>query len=454
MQSVAPSVAPRRRPAPVCDDDDDLFDQLFAATTSTRLQNQEVPRTPRTPRVASYAPRSPPELQTGKSAFVDLLLDSQSNSRFRNQELPSPSITVTPAVSPISHPVSHPRGTFSFKRREKKESALRRIASRPGRLLRTMSFGKPNANSVGYICEHQENLCTTLCIVYGASNVGFELDVDNPSDAALLLESDPDFKLSVSLPSPVPLGQKIPLAVTNNYMEARIAALPGPTPSLAYNSAITHALSAPSLRSLHPQSLCCNNCQRALATFPLDIQFKDLPSEHWAEMLEVWMCHSDPAFTAQIGQKARDGFWPNQTTVLVGGSYLLVSPDHVNGISETSEVSNHFLSAFSCAQWTNKKAVAMPSHWRSGAPSKFRSLIGRYKSPKAIAAVPQRVGRHFPAPRAGAGPTSDQTLTLAGRPVARWLLSVRRRDREGPNTGWQARWWNSTLREMGSVRSW
>lgn len=331
------SVAPRRRPAPVCGDDDDLFDTLFAATSSTRFQNQEVPRTPRAPRVASFAPRSPPKLKTGKDDFVDLILDSQSTSRLRNQEISSPSIVVSPVTT--SPPASPSFASFGFKRKEKKESALRRIASRPGRLLRTMSSGKPNAANIGYICEHQENLCTTLCIVYGANDVGFELDVDNASDATLVCDTDADFKLAIGLPSPVPLGQKIPLAVTNNHMEARIAALPGPTPTLAYNSAITHALSAPSLRSLHPQSLACNNCERELATFPLDIQFKDLPSEHWAEMLEVWMCHSDPAFTAQISQKARDGFWPDDNTVLVGGSYLLVSGDHVNGIKKVSEVS-------------------------------------------------------------------------------------------------------------------
>lgn len=375
------SIAPRRRPAPICGDDDDLFDQLFNTTSSTRFQNQEVPRTPRAPRVTSFAPRSPPRLQEGKNDFVDLILDSQSTSRLRNQDIPSPSITVTPVGAPLSPPASPSISGFSFKRKEKKESALRRIASRPGRILRTMSSHKPNASAMGYICEHQENLCTTLCIVYGATDVGFELEVDNASDATLVCDNDADFKLSIGLPSPVPLGQRIPLAVTNNYMEARIAALPGPTPTLAYNSAITHALSAPSLRSLHPRSLNCYNCEFELASLPLDVHFKDLPSEHWAEMLEVWMCHSDPSFTAQIAKKARDGFWPDEKTVLVGGSYLLVSPDNVQGIQRVSEVSFLILSVVRPDHpRADKKAGAMPPTGGAELLQVPRSF-GRYKGP-------------------------------------------------------------------------
>ncbi|BEJ13312.1 hypothetical protein CspHIS471_0304860 [Cutaneotrichosporon sp. HIS471] len=181
-------------------------------------------------------------------------------------------------------------------------------------------------DAVGYLCETQENLRVVQVMLYGGNTArasDLELEVTTPGGAVVTSRSDPKVRINISLPTPVPLGQRVPFAPADGHMEAKLAALPMSATTL--NSHITHALSAPSLRQLAPRSLCCTHCDHEIAEFPSDVTFKDLPSEHWSEMLEVWMCHADPAFTAHIAKQTKDGFWPTSSTVLVGGSYLLVA---------------------------------------------------------------------------------------------------------------------------------
>ena len=54
-----------------------------------------------------------------------------------------------------------------------------------------------------------------------------------------------------------------------------------------------------------------------------DAQWDDLPSEHWAELVDAWMCHGDMALNERVARHAR-GMWPRDGQVLVGGSYVLV----------------------------------------------------------------------------------------------------------------------------------
>ncbi|KAJ3528770.1 hypothetical protein NMY22_g9273 [Coprinellus aureogranulatus] len=56
--------------------------------------------------------------------------------------------------------------------------------------------------------------------------------------------------------------------------------------------------------------------QRAMA-------YRDLPSEHWEELVEAWMCHSDQKLHDQVVKHGKAGFWPSPGQAYVGGSYLL-----------------------------------------------------------------------------------------------------------------------------------
>lgn len=353
----------------------DLF-QIVADASNTRLSNQEVP--PPSPRGrktfldsltgAKDVPPSPNAPRTPSSAASSYWLPRSAS---RDALLsPLPRTPATPAspwgrAPSIAGPRTPTSPAFPSSIYDEQGSArpqttsIRKIM---GQLVRrgsssNLAMSKDDSSSlnnitpkskplplppmppppidpdaVGYLCEHQENLRTVQVMLYGgdtAQATDLELEVTRPGDAVVTSRSDPKVRITIELPTPVPLGQRVPFTNADGHVEARLAALPTASSALSFNSAITHALSAPNLRQLAPRSLCCTHCDREIAEFPSDVQFKDLPSEHWAEMLEVWMCHADPAFTAHIAKQTRDGFWPSTNTVLVGGSYLLVAGSDV-----------------------------------------------------------------------------------------------------------------------------
>ena len=56
---------------------------------------------------------------------------------------------------------------------------------------------------------------------------------------------------------------------------------------------------------------------------PRVMSYRDLPSEHWEELVEAWMCHSDQKLHDQVIKHGKAGFWPSPGQTYVGGSYLL-----------------------------------------------------------------------------------------------------------------------------------
>ncbi|WVQ94544.1 hypothetical protein IAU59_001623 [Kwoniella sp. CBS 9459] len=206
-----------------------------------------------------------------------------------------------------------------------------------------------DVNSISYIAEHQENLRLVQITLHGAGlspNLELQLETASPSsgqpahEATISSKKDPAFSLPITLPTPAIAGQTAAFTSQALHLEAKIVAQP--TPPSAASLLPTYALSASDLRIHRPTALCCAVCDRELSTLPtkptlvntaangnLDGPYKDLPSEHWAEMMEVWMCHNDPSFTARLAEKTKEGFWPQNGGVLVGGSYLLVGQERV-----------------------------------------------------------------------------------------------------------------------------
>lgn len=185
-----------------------------------------------------------------------------------------------------------------------------------------------------YVVEHQENLKSLQVLVHGVGmSSDLELNIQTLSSssgstkaAIITSKTDPSLSIDVVLPVFVYSDQTMPLVPQSLYQEAKLSALPTPAASNALM--ITHALSAPDFRSMKPTVLCCTICQRHLAGLPfyrdLKQAYKDLPSDHWAEMIDIWMCHDDPAFTARLAGMTEEGFWPRDGGVLVGGSYVLL----------------------------------------------------------------------------------------------------------------------------------
>jgi hypothetical protein len=200
--------------------------------------------------------------------------------------------------------------------------------------------------SVSYVAEHQENLQVVQVMLHGMGvSLEEDLVLQTPSSASGSVNeaifSRKDSVLRIPLPTAVHAGQSITLSAQDLHYEARLSALPTPTSSVAsLNTVLATALSASELRLRSPSALCCTACEREIADVSVASRsgqtgtgmgagYKDLPSEHWAEMMEVWMCHSDPAFTSQLAKRTEEGFWPAQGGVLVGGSYVLVNKEDV-----------------------------------------------------------------------------------------------------------------------------
>ena len=97
-------------------------------------------------------------------------------------------------------------------------------------------------------------------------------------------------------------------------------------------------LPASELASLSPSSYMCASCSLPLVPAP-PTRYRDLPSEHWEELIDAWMCHPEGQTLAKTGMHGSDGngkgssfgFWPTRDEALVGGSYILFDAQAVAG---------------------------------------------------------------------------------------------------------------------------
>lgn len=228
-----------------------------------------------------------------------------------------------------------------------------------------------------------------------------DLVLQTPSSASGSVDeaivSRKDSVLRIPLPTAVHAGQSITLSAQDLHYEARLSALPTPTSSVtSFNTVLATALSASELRSRSPSALCCTACEREIADVSAASRsgqkgtgtgagYKDLPSEHWAEMMEVWMCHSDPAFTSQLAKRTEEGFWPAQGGVLVGGSYVLVDKEDVKWSSlhfEDIRVSR--LTDSPASKDVADTLTFRPLNTRGIDPSRHRTPLGLKRRPSPL----------------------------------------------------------------------
>lgn len=111
-------------------------------------------------------------------------------------------------------------------------------------------------------------------------------------------------------------------------------------------------LTAPQLNALQDGTfnLSCRQCDAVLLPKSIDT-FKDLPSEHWAELMECWLCHKapgtdqyyDPAVKASTSQ-----ILAQETVGLVGATYFLLHSKDIQNLKilpfpdgSQSKVSSH-----------------------------------------------------------------------------------------------------------------
>ncbi|KAL8292696.1 hypothetical protein RQP46_001308 [Phenoliferia psychrophenolica] len=173
------------------------------------------------------------------------------------------------------------------------------------------------------------------------------------------------------LPSRVDPSQPLPPLLqpspTSTYYEAKLTTLGQSSPTSPERSRpdleVHHPLPTADLRSALPTSFACAKCETELVDAREVVKYNALPSEHWAELLDAWMCHQDQTLSDDLVAKGK-GIKPRVDEALVGASYVLFGRDRTkNWITpEKSEQTR-----------TETDDVLLPAHCVS-----CNSLIGQH----------------------------------------------------------------------------
>jgi hypothetical protein len=181
---------------------------------------------------------------------------------------------------------------------------------------------------VSYVAEHHEGLRHVLAFLnvsgippgvnLEASIAGDTNDIPDGVDSSLVLRSGSVESPPLALPARTQPGPQ-EVRVQGLHYEVKIATLEAHSPRVEEPLPL---LDAEQLRSHAPTTFICASCSLPLVHGARITRYDDLPSEHWAELVDAWMCHTDQTLNAQVAQHAK-GFWPRSGQALVGGSYIL-----------------------------------------------------------------------------------------------------------------------------------
>lgn len=185
---------------------------------------------------------------------------------------------------------------------------------------------------INYVAENHENLQHVLVFftVTGATpGVDLEAEVLPPFPEShseggdrLIISSGPRNSLPLLLPARI-LPGKQEVRVQSSHYEIKLTTVaPRPSPETSDEDPTT-LLDAAQLAAANPTSFICASCSLPLVQSTKITEYRDLPSEHWQELVDAWMCHTDQKLHADVMRHGKGGFWPQPSQALVGGSYVL-----------------------------------------------------------------------------------------------------------------------------------
>ncbi|KAG2136653.1 HECT-like ubiquitin-conjugating enzyme-binding-domain-containing protein [Suillus clintonianus] len=263
---------------------------------------------------------------------------------------PVPDISTTGHKKSRSRSISAPqwlRPAAELSRRLSKSS------SRPG-----SSHGQSCAGGialdVSYVAEYHETLKHVLVFVtVSGIPVDTELQAEVlPTSSSgtegdwLVIRSSWASSPPLSLPVRVAPGKK-DVQIRQGHYELKIGIANSQAARSSSPDEPTPLMSAEQLVSLKPTSWSCISCSLPLVHIPKLIKYRDLPSEHWEELVDSWMCHADQTLHNHVAKHGR-GFWPEESEALVGCGYILFQQSAIvsNNLSCTEQplVNMHFLS--------------------------------------------------------------------------------------------------------------
>lgn len=170
----------------------------------------------------------------------------------------------------------------------------------------------------------------------GSSDSSNSSGVDTNQGDRLIIKSGVHVSLPVSLPGRTTPGKK-EIKVQGEHYEIKLSTT---SPNTNHQDS-QPLLDATQLNSASPTSFICSSCSLPIveatspsssSSSPALLSYRDLPSEHWEELVDAWMCHADQKLTEQVSKHAKaekGGFWPRPGQALVGGSYILFREDTI-----------------------------------------------------------------------------------------------------------------------------
>lgn len=198
--------------------------------------------------------------------------------------------------------------------------------------INTLPSGPSVSFEIHYVAENHENLQHVLLffVVTGAIlGVDIEAEVLPPFPEAdgeggdrLIIRSGPRNSLPLLLPGRI-LPGKQDVRVQSSHYEIKLTTVASAQSTETVNEDAPPLLDAAQLSAANPTSFICASCSLPLVQSTHIAEYRDLPSEHWEELVDAWMCHSDQKLHEHVVQHGKGGFWPHLGQALVGGSYLL-----------------------------------------------------------------------------------------------------------------------------------
>jgi ubiquitin-protein ligase E3 D len=184
---------------------------------------------------------------------------------------------------------------------------------------------------VVYVAENHENLhhilvFFTITATKSCAELHAEVlpSLDQPSGQGdhFVIKCGPYTSRPLLLPAYTTPGRK-EVRAQNTYYEIKLPTTDSNSPFSDINALPAPLLDATQLSSINPTSFLCSSCSLPLVQLSKISTYRDLPSEHWEELIEAWMCHSDQKLHEHVTKNGKQGFWPSPGQALVGGSYML-----------------------------------------------------------------------------------------------------------------------------------
>ena len=211
----------------------------------------------------------------------------------------------------------------------------------------------PREESAGlsYIAESQAQLGFVSVSLWmentpASDFLSYQVDISN---SQVLVVSHDGVSHSVALPCQVVHGQEGSVAQLQDHWQVKLQMEQTPARARGVMHARQAAapLSASTLQDMRPSQFVCDSCLQTVAETGSITQYLPLPSQHWEELVDAWMCHTDQELSQGMidTQKKLDehrGLQGGQARV--ADSFIVIHPSQLvaAGTHEDVQVSTLF----------------------------------------------------------------------------------------------------------------